>query len=276
MTFDQKVETAISVSKSLLCVGLDTDFEKIPNHLKTKKQPQLSFNQAIIDATHDVVCAYKPNVAFYESRGLSGVTELQATCAYIKQTYPEKLLILDAKRADIGNTNDGYVRYAFEYLGVDAITLHPYLGREALHPFLSRPDSGCIILCRTSNPGAGEFQDVQSNGKPLYQIVAEKVANEWNQNNNCMLVVGATYPEEMKQIRSIVGDMTFLVPGIGAQGGDVQAVVAAGINSKNRGMIINASRSIIFASNDVHFDYSAHQEAKKLHELINSYRKEVV
>jgi orotidine-5'-phosphate decarboxylase len=157
------------------------------------------------------------------------------------------LTICDAKRADIGNTNYGYVKAIFDELGFDAVTVHPFLGREALKPFLSRADKGTIVLCRTSNPGAGELQDLQVDGKPLWQIIAEKVSHEWNANGNCMLVVGATYPNEMRQIRAVAGDITFLVPGIGAQNGDVVAVVEAGLNRVGKGLILTASRSIIFA-----------------------------
>jgi orotidine-5'-phosphate decarboxylase len=255
MNFQQKLEAAIQKTNSLVCVGLDSDITKLPERVKTGPHPQATFNKAIVYATQDLICAYKPNVAFYEARGAEGIEELKMTCDYIREHYPELLIILDAKRADIGNTNEGYVAFAFDYLGADAITLHPYLGREAIKPFLDRKDKGCIILCRTSNPGAGEFQDIETNeGKPLYRVVAEKIASEWNYNENCALVVGATYPDEIAIVRSIVGDMPFLIPGVGAQGGDVEATVKAGIDSKKQGAIINASRSIIFASNG--FDYA--------------------
>src|SRR3989344_4460101 len=161
MTFYQKLDAIVEKQNSLVCVGLDSDLAKIPVHLQSDKTPQVAFNKAIIDATHDLVCAYKPNSAFYEARGVDGIAELKMTCDYIRQSHPEIVLILDAKRADIGSTNEGYVTYAFDWLGADAITLHPYLGKEALKPFLDRKDKGCIILCRTSNPGAGEFQDLK-------------------------------------------------------------------------------------------------------------------
>src|SRR5882724_2853458 len=226
MNFQDKLNKSIEKNNSLVCVGLDSDIDKLPESIKTKDNPQFAFNKAIIDATHDLVCSYKPNSAFYEARGDRGVGELKMTCDYINQTYPEISIILDAKRADIGNTNEGYAKFCFDYLQVDAVTLQPYLGGEAIKPFLARADKGTIILCRTSNPGAGEFQDllVIPNGvegshttKPLYKIVAEKIVKEWNKNGNCMIVVGATYPEEMAEIRQLAGDMTFLVPGIGAQ-----------------------------------------------------------
>lgn len=245
MTFQQK----LAASNSLLCVGLDYG--------------EFAFNKNIIDLTHDLVCAYKPNSAFFESKGAAGIEELKKTCDYIKQNFPEIVIILDAKRADIGNTNNGYVDFAFEYLGVDAITLHPYLGKEALEPFLKREDKGIIILCRTSNPGAGEFQDLMVDGKPLYQKVAQQVLS-WNINSNCLLVVGATYPEELGEVRKITGDMTFLVPGIGAQGGDLEKTMKMGLNSQKKGLIINSSRGIIFAENP-------REEAMKLRDQINSY-----
>ncbi|MDO8609612.1 MAG: orotidine-5'-phosphate decarboxylase, partial [bacterium] len=253
MTFQEKLDAAIGENDSLVCVGLDSDVLKIPQHLRNNKNALFDFNKAIIDATHDLVCAYKPNSAFYESFGIVSLHQLKMTMDYLKLTYPEIPVILDAKRADIGNTNEGYVNYAFTYLNADAITLQPYLGKEALQPFLDQKEKGCIILCKTSNKGAGEFQDVLLlNDRPrvkkyLYQLVAEKVFKEWNTNNNCLLVVGATYPQELAEIRKITGDMTFLVPGIGVQGGDVEKTVKAGLNSKGAGMIINSSRGIIYA-----------------------------
>ena len=302
MSIIQKLENRMKKVYSLVCVGLDSAIEKIPFHLQNEQYPQFAFNKAIIDATADHVCSYKPNSAFYEARGEKGMKELKMTFEYIQNTYPEIVTIMDAKRADIGSTNEGYVHYIFDYLGADSVTLHPYLGKEALLPFLNRKDKGCIILCRTSNPGAGEFQDLivnremslrgasatkQSinmgiatprnggarNDMYFYEYVAEQVTNKWNFNNNCMLVVGATYPEEMKKVRLIVGDMPFLVPGIGAQGGDVKKTVLAGLDSQNRGMMINSSRGIIFASSGKNFAQKAGKEAKRLKCEINLSRK---
>ncbi|HYV33428.1 MAG TPA: orotidine-5'-phosphate decarboxylase [Candidatus Limnocylindria bacterium] len=250
---------------SLLCVGLDADFEKLPPAFKKKEFPQFEFNKFIIEQTVEFAAAFKPNAAFYEARGEQGIKELKMTMDYLWEKYSDVFTIYDAKRADIGNRNNGYVVSIFDWLGFDAVTLHPYLGSEALKPFLDRADKASIILCRTSNPGAGELQDLIMDGKKVWQVVAEKVVSTWNKNNNCMLVVGATYPEEMKTIRSLVGDMTFLVPGIGAQGGDVEATVKAGINSEKLGMIISSSRGIIFAQNPA-------EEAKKLRDEINKYR----
>lgn len=254
MKFLKKLNEAVEENNSLLCVGLDPH-----------KKPLFSFCKKIVDQTHDLVCAYKPNSAFYEAYGATGILELKKICAYIQKKYPHIPIILDAKRADIGNTNNGYVSYAFDYLKVGAITVHPYLGREALKPFLDRKDKGIIVLCRTSNEGAGEYQNLIVKGKKLYMHVAEEVARSWNKNNNCLLVVGATYPKEMKQIRAAVGAMTFLVPGIGAQGGDIKKSVQVGINSKGSGMIISASRSVLQAKNP-------RKEAMKLRDEINKYR----
>ena len=273
MTFQQKLDKIVKRNNSLVCVGLDSDIDKFPLHIRNGEHPQSTFNKAIIDATHDLVCAYKPNTAFYEQRGKGGIEALKMTCDYIRQKHPEIPIILDAKRADIGNTNNGYAKFAFDYLGVDAITIHPYLGSEAIRPFLECKDKGIIILCRTSNEGAGEFQDLKVKGEPLYKIVAKNVVRKWNKNVNCMLVVGATYPKELKEVRKIVGDMILLIPGVGAQGGDVEATVKAGLNSKKRGMIINSSRAIIFASSGKDFAEKARKETKKLKDLINQFRK---
>lgn len=272
MTFYKKLDDIIAKNNSLVCVGLDSEITKLPKHFKSDKTPQFTFNKAIIDATHDLVCAYKPNSAFYEARGVQGITELKMTCDYIRETYPQIVIILDAKRADVGSTNSGYVNFVFDWLGADAITLHPYFGKDALKPFLDRKDKGCIILCRTSNPGAGEFQDLRVGGKPLYQVVAESVVKDWNANRNCLLVVGATYPTELSIVRRIVGDMPLLVPGIGAQGGDVEKTVKAGLDSHKAGMLINSSRGILFASGDPDFAEKAREEAMRLRDEINKYR----
>lgn len=272
MTFIEKYNARVDAVNSLVCVGLDSDLKKLPAHFADSKTPQFDFNRAIIDATHEFAAAYKPNVAFYEARGDQGLRELKLTMEYLRSEYPDIPTICDAKRADIGNTNSGYVEELFNWFGFDAFTIHPYLGRESVQPFLDQVDKGCIVLCRTSNSGSGEFQDLESNGKPIWQHVAENVSKEWNANDNCLLVVGATYPEEMKKIREVTGDMTFLVPGIGAQGGDVAAVMQAGLNSHKKGLIINSSRGIIFASSGEDFAQAAAREAQKLRDEINKYR----
>lgn len=250
---------------SLVCVGLDSDFDKIPDRFKTFEMPQFEFNKYIIDQTAEFTAAYKMNMAFYEARGDQGIHELKETMEYVKVYHPDIFLICDAKRADIGNTNQGYVTSVFDWFGFDAITINPYLGQEAVEPFLNRSDKGSIVLCRTSNPGAGELQDLEAEGKKVWEIVAEKVSKNWDKNNNCMLVVGATYPEEMKKVREITGDMTLLVPGVGAQGGSVEETVKAGLNSEGLGLIISSSRGIIFAENPK-------EEARKLKEEINKFR----
>jgi orotidine-5'-phosphate decarboxylase len=257
-----------------LCVGLDPDFEKIPESARKDgtQETIVNFNHAIIDATKDMVCAFKPNSAFYEAHGDEGWKALRETIQYIRDQAPEIPIILDAKRADIGNTNDGYVQSAFDHLHADAITVQPYLGREALQPFLDRKDKGIIVLCCTSNEGAGEFQSLEVEGKRLYQIVAEHVAKEWNVNGNCALVVGATYPEELAQVRAIVGDMPILIPGIGAQNGDLQKTVAAGKTRDGRGMIISSSRAVIFASSGKDFAEAARAKARELHGAITKAR----
>lgn len=272
MTFQQQLDTIIQKNNSLVCVGLDSDVDILPESIKQLENSQFEFNKKIIDATHDLVCSYKPNSAFYEALGDRGVRELKMTCDYINQTYPEIPIILDAKRGDIGNTNEGYIKFAYDYLHVAAITLHPYLGRDALKPFLDRADKGAIILCKTSNPNSGEVQNLVLNNEPLYQYICKKVVNEWNTNNNCMLVVGATHPEELAKVRKIAGDMTFLVPGIGTQGGDIEKTVTAGLNSQKAGMIINSSRGIIFASSGEDFAEKAREETIKLRDAINKYR----
>lgn len=275
MIIDKYNQRADKVN-SLVCVGLDSEFGKLPEKFKTLENPQFEFNKWIIDQTAEFSACYKPNIAFYEARGDRGIKELKMTMEYLQKNYAGIFTICDAKRADIGNTNNGYVTAIFDWLGFDAVTLHPYLGKKALKPFLERKDKVSIILCRTSNPGAGELQDLpvlfppldgegKGGVKPVWQIVAQKVRDEWNYNNNCMLVAGATYPEELRQIRNIVGDMTLLVPGIGAQGGDVEAAVKAGINGQKKGIIINSSRGIIFAQDPA-------AEAKKLRDEINQYR----
>ncbi|OGK24130.1 orotidine 5'-phosphate decarboxylase [Candidatus Roizmanbacteria bacterium RIFCSPLOWO2_01_FULL_37_12] len=275
MNFQEKLDKIVKKNNSFVCVGLDSDFDLLPKKFSSISHLQFEFNKWIIDQTHDLVCAYKPNSAFYEARGADGIKELKLTCNYLRKNYPEIPIILDAKRGDIGSTNKGYLKYAFDYLGADAITLHPYLGKESLESFLKLKDKGFFILSKTSNPGAGEFQNlkiipprVDRTNKvkaSLNQYIALRVVEFWNKNKNCMLVVGATYPQELAEIRKIVGDMTFLVPGIGAQGGDLEKTLKAGLNSKKSGLIINSSRGIIFSENP-------RIEAKILQKRINKLK----
>jgi orotidine-5'-phosphate decarboxylase len=253
-----------------LCVGLDSDLEKIPEAARKDgiRETIVNFNRAVVDATKDIVGAYKPNSAFYESYGHEGWSALSETIQYIHEQAPEVPVILDAKRGDIGNTNEGYAISAFDHLLADAITVQPYPGREALQPFLDRKEKGVIVLCRMSNPGAGEFQDLQIAGTPLYKIVAEHVAKEWNGNGNCALVVGATFPDELKEVREIIGDMPILIPGVGVQGGDIGKTVAAGKDSRGAGIIISVSRAIIFASSGADYADAARAKAQELHDAI--------
>ena len=253
-----------NLGHSLMCVGLDSALETIPEQFQRRKHPQYEFNKWVIDQTHHYAAAYKPNLAFYEAHGVDGWRELQMTMEYLQENYPHIFTIADAKRADIGSTNQGYVKAIFDELGFDSITLHPYLGREALQPFLEREDKVSIILCRTSNPGAGELQDLLIKDKPLWWHIAQRVISDWNENNNCMLVVGATYPAELAAIRALTG-MTVLVPGVGAQGGNVEAVMKVGLNSEGSGLLINSSRGIIFAADPG-------QAARKLYEQIEQER----
>lgn len=234
-----------SAVNSALCVGLDTDYKKIPTSFHKSKSPLFDFNKTIIDATHDLVCAYKPQIAYYAAQGAE--RELELTIEYIKANHPDIPVILDSKRGDIGETAAMYAREAFERYGAHAVTVNPYMGGDTLEPFLNYKNHGVIILCKTSNPGSGELQNLKINGKALYEVVAEKAAQEWNKNGNVALVTGGTHPEEILGVRKIVGDMPLLVPGVGAQGGDLKKIMSVGKNSYSRGLIINASRSIIYA-----------------------------
>lgn len=231
-----------------VCVGLD--------------KGNFEFDKSIIDQTFDLVCAYKLQSAFYEASVVEGWKDLKESVTYIKNNHPDLPVILDAKRGDIGHSNEAYAQAILDHLGFDAVTLHPYLGQESLQPFLDRKDKGIFILVKTSNPGSGEFQDLQVEGTPLYQVVAEHI-NIWNKNGNLAVVVGATYPKELKIVRQIIGDMPILVPGIGAQEGDLKATLLVGLDSKKQGLIINSSRSIIFAPNPREATLKLHEEIKK-------------
>jgi len=251
-----------------LAVGLDPDLGRIPESVAPGTSPAeqvVEFTRRIVEATADVAAAYKPNAAFYEALGTEGFRALSETVAAIRDGAPNAAVILDAKRADIDSTNAGYVAAAFDQLGADAITVHPYLGGEALAPFLECTDKLVFVLARTSNPGAGEFQDLVAEGLPLYRHVARAVARDWNAAGNCGLVVGATYPEEMRAIREDVpATMPILIPGVGAQGGDVAATVAANRDAGSDAFLIAASRSIIYASNGEDFAAAARAAAQAL------------
>jgi len=270
MDFIKAIRSSWESKNSLLCVGLDPDFNKIPPHILKMDMPIFQFNRAIVDSTSDLVCAYKPQIAFYSASKAEG--QLEMTIDYIHANHPGIPVILDAKRGDIGSTANMYAKEAFERYQADAVTVNPYMGGDTLYPFLKHKDKGVIILCRTSNPGARDIQDLESDGEKIYRIIAAKASTEWNYNGNVTLVVGATYPDELKEIRDLVGDMPLLVPGIGAQGGDVKKAVINGRDSKGAGMIINSSRGIIYASSEKDFANAARNAAMNLRDEINLYR----
>jgi orotidine-5'-phosphate decarboxylase len=245
LSFPERLERAESHADSLVCVGLDPDPAKLPADLAQASRPILEFNRRIIDATCDLAAAYKPQIAFYSAVGAE--EQLEASIRYIRERAPRALVILDAKRADIGNTATAYAREAFDRYGADAVTVAPYMGADSVLPFLARPDRGAVLLCRTSNEGARDFQDLLVDGQPLYLRVAELAAANWNPHRNLMLVVGATYPREMAELRRRYPALTFLVPGIGAQGGDLDAVLVAGLDARGAGLLINSARGIIHA-----------------------------
>lgn len=248
--FADRLARAQASTESLLCVGLDPDSARLPADLAPDPAypgaaPLYAFNRRIIDATFDIAAAYKPQIAFYSALGAE--EQLAASIRYIRQRAPLALVILDAKRNDIGNTAEAYAREAFDRYGADAVTVSPYMGEDSIRPFLSRPDRGAVLLCRTSNSGAKDFQDLIVDGLPLYRRVAERAASRWNEHRNLLLVVGATFPREMADLRRAHPEMTFLVPGIGAQGGDLEATLAAGLDARGAGLLISSSRNIIYA-----------------------------
>lgn len=265
MTTQQLIDQ-IQQKKSFLCVGLDVDLEKIPQHLLTLEDPIFEFNKAIIDATHDLVVSYKPNTAFYEAYGIKGWMSLQKTINYINSTYPDIFTIADAKRGDIGNTSSMYAKAFFEDLNFDSVTVAPYMGRDSVEPFLAFENKHTIMLALTSNEGAFDFQTLNvpdaSGAKELYKQVLE-TSKTWKNSENLMYVVGATKAEYFTEIRKIVPDSFFLVPGVGAQGGSLSEVCKYGMNA-NIGLLINSSRGIIYASNGTDFAEKARAEALKI------------
>lgn len=255
-----------------LCVGLDPDLQKIPRSSKkgTVRETLTAFDRSIIDATKSVACAYKPNSAFFEAHGEEGYAALRETIQYALDQAPEAAIILDAKRADIGNTSLAYAVAAFDQLKADALTVQPYAGFAALKPFFERPEKGVLVWCRSSNEGAGEFQDLDVEGEPLYLHVARHCASGWNAKGNCGLVVGATYPEEVAKVRSIAPDLPFLIPGTGAQGGDLEKSVAAAKNAQGKGFVLSVSRAILYASSGSDFAEAAGKAAREFHDAIKS------
>lgn len=255
-------------SGTQVCVGLDPYPSRFPARFADDPKPILHFNQAIIDATADLACCFKPQFAHFAAEAAED--QLKATIAYIKEKYPEVPVILDAKRGDIGSTASMYAREAFEHYQADAVTVNPYMGSDTVLPFADHADKGVILLCRTSNPSAAEFQNLMMEGEPLYIHVARRAQEHWNQHGNICLVVGATAPEEMARIRAVAPDLPFLVPGIGAQGGDLEGTVHNGATAPGRGLMINASRSILYASQGDDFAEAARQETLRLKAAINA------
>jgi orotidine-5'-phosphate decarboxylase len=261
---------AAARNNSLVCVGLDPEIERIPAHLLGMPRAIFEFNRRIVDATAEYACCYKPQFAHYAALGAED--QLLDTIDYIQDKHPGLPVILDSKRGDIGSTAAKYAHESFERYGADAVTVNPYLGFDSIEPYLKWTERGLIVLCRTSNPGARDFQDLESGGKRLYRHVAERVARDWNAGGQCMLVIGATYPQELAEIRAVVGDLPFLVPGVGAQGGDVAAAVRAGRTADGFGMVVNSSRGIIYASGGEDFADAARAATRALRNEINQYR----
>lgn len=260
----------IKAKKSFLCVGLDTDIDKIPSDLLGEEDPIYSFNKAIVDATAPYCVAFKPNAAFYESQGMKGLWALEKTVEYIRTKYPDQFIILDAKRGDIGNTSDMYAASAFKHLKASAVTVAPYMGEDSVKPFLAYPDKWVILLALTSNKGSNDFQLLEDkDGVKLYEKVLIK-SQEWGSSDQLMFVVGATQGKMFEEVRKIVPDHFLLVPGVGAQGGSLEEVVKYGMNSQC-GLLVNSSRGIIYADNTDAFAYVAGEEAKKLQKEMGVY-----
>jgi orotidine-5'-phosphate decarboxylase len=272
VTFLQKLSSAWTTNNSLLCVGLDPDVNKFPAELAGQPDAIYAFCKAIVDATADLACSFKPQIAYFAA--LRAEDQLEAICRYIKTTYPAIPIVLDAKRGDIGATAEQYAREAFERYDADAVTVNPYMGFDSVAPYLEWKDRGAIVLCRTSNAGGSDLQFLDVGGKPLYQHVAQLVADKWNTNGQCALVVGATFPNEIAQVRALIGDMPLLIPGVGAQGGDVESTVRAGRTANGTGMMINSSRAILYAKPvaDESYAQAARRIALETRDAINQFR----
>jgi orotidine-5'-phosphate decarboxylase len=268
LKFSERLVRAHAAADSLVCVGLDPDLTRLPEDLRSDPEPLLAFNRRIVDATRDLCAAYKPQIAFYSALGKEA--ELAASIRYIRERAPAALVILDAKRGDIGNTAEAYAREAFERYDADAVTVNPYMGEDAVLPFLARPERGAVLLCRTSNPGGHDFQDLAIEGLPLYRRVAQRAATRWNRHGNLMLVVGATRPQEMAELRRAHPELSFLVPGIGAQGGDLDGILSAGLDAGGKGLLVSSSRAVIYAGGGTSAAIRA--AAAELHGAINSRR----
>ena len=265
MAFHQHLRRAWQRADSMLCVGLDPDPKRFPDVVNGS---MFEFCRDIIDATADLVCAFKPQIAYFAATGAEH--DLERLCHHVRHQHPHALLVLDAKRGDIGSTAQQYAHEAFDRYGAHVVTVNPYLGGDSVEPFLRHPDGGVFVLCRTSNPGSGDFQSLPLDGRPLYQHVAERVAHQWQQIGDCGLVVGATYPAELASVRALVGDLPLLVPGVGAQGGDIAATVTAGRDSSGYGMVVNSSRAILYASSGADFAAAARAEALRTRDALRA------
>lgn len=270
MNFTAALKQRWQQAGTLVCVGLDPEPARFPEKFANNPDAVFAFCRDIADATAEYACAFKPQIAHFAALGAEDA--LQRLIAHLQQAHPGVPVILDSKRGDIGSTAQHYASEAFDRYRADAVTVNPYLGRDSVQPFLDRADKGVVILCRTSNPGAGDLQDLQIEGRPLYQHVAQKIAHEWNDHGNCALVVGATWPAQLKEVRAIVGDVPFLVPGVGAQGGDVEAVVTNARTGDGTGLIVSSSRAILYASKGEDYAEAAAAEARRMRDEINRYR----
>jgi len=270
MTFIEMLQAAWQKNDSLLCIGLDPDPMKFPTHLQGRPEAIFEFCRAIVDVTADLVCAFKPQIAYFAANRAED--QLQALIAHIHDLHPGIPVIVDAKRGDIGSTAEQYAIEVFERYRGDAITANPYMGRDSVEPYLAYRDKGVFLLCRTSNPGGSDLQFLDVGGQKLYEHVAGIVARDWNMNGQCGLVVGATYPGEIARVRRIIGEMPLLVPGIGAQGGDVEATLKAGRTACGTGLIVNNSRAILYAGKGEDFAQAARQAAMTSRALINRFR----
>ncbi len=273
MKFTEKLHAAWESQNSLLMIGLDPDQQRFPEDIVQDKNAIYEFCIGIVDATAEYACGFKPQIAYFASQGAE--TQLANICHYIQQKYPHLPIVLDSKRGDIGTTAEHYAHEAFSRYRADAVTVNPYMGFDSIEPYLAWENKGVIILCRTSNPGGSDLQFAQlDNGEPLYLHVARLVAEKWNRNGQCGLVVGATFPEEIAKVRAVVGpDMPLLIPGIGAQGGDIDSTVSAGCNADGTGIMINSSRAILYASAGLDWREAAAETAKTTRDAINLARK---
>lgn len=270
-TFLNKLDAAWNHADSLLMVGLDPDPVRFPAELHGRPDAIYEFCRGIVDATAPYACGIKPQIAYFAAQRAED--QLEELCRYVQERYPKLPLVLDAKRGDIGSTAEQYAREAFERFKADAVTVNPYLGFDSIEPYLSWEEKGVIVLCRTSNKGGSDLQALQLDcGEPLYLRVAGLVADHWNRNGQCALVVGATFPEELSQVRQRVGDLPLLVPGIGAQGGDILATVKAGSTAAGTGMMINSSRAIIYAGSGDDWREAAAKAALDTRDAINAAR----